>query len=167
MADEIQPFEIGGAKYFPNRAWSMACELWMMRELRRAGLDQFERVEGETPEALIGRITLKGIESGAVLLLLGGFLLPEGARSEDWTPAMAEVTAAALGRVVAKDDKTIVSAAFATMLIFFFQSGLVSLKTSPSSSNAPPPPPAAPVETPAADGSWTDATVNAMASGGC
>ena len=86
------------------------------------------------------------IRNGAVLKLLGCLLVPEelvrkrsrfavGRRAEPaelWTPAIGEETAEFLGGLREPKDKTKIQALVLSLLLSFFESGVVSLWTSES-----------------------------------
>ena len=78
------------------------------------------------------------ISSGRIFPILGGLFLPEKISSLDWTPEVAEETAAFLKKVSDPEDKAQIQRQVISLLISFFQSGLASLTISRKSSGTGP-----------------------------
>lgn len=109
-------------------------DLWLMQRASEAGLTTAQIWSGETPEAYAARLLDMAIKSGTVLEMLGGLLLPEGKKPEEWTPEMAVETGKHLGHIRDPDEKKAVNGLILSLLIDFFSIGLISRRNSISSS---------------------------------
>lgn len=118
-------------------------DLHFMSLIERAGLSDLAVAEGETPAEFAQRVLKACSKAGAVLELLGCLLIPEDAvptrephtePGRVWTPELARATRVHLGAATDETDKATVQGAILGLLIHFFESGIVSLGTSPTSS---------------------------------
>lgn len=111
-------------------------DLWMYAQVKAAGLSELEIKPGQSPEAFVDEVLGRLMASDRALVLLGGLLLPERLEMKDWTPQVAAEVTAHLEGLIEPQDKALVRGTLASMVVGFFQSGLVSFVTSPTSSGA-------------------------------
>lgn len=135
----MEKVTINGQDYVPVKNSTIEHDFWLMGHIRAAGLDQVKIMEGEDPQAFVMRLLAETINSGRVFSLLGGMLIQAGTDPADWTPDLAEATAAALKKVTAPEDKAKIQSAVVELLIGFFESGLSSLMISRKSSKGTEP----------------------------
>jgi hypothetical protein len=107
--------------------------------ITRAGIDRMTLRPGESPEEFARRLLEHAITSGVVLELLGCLLIPEAEIRSDqpgdsWTSEIAADTAAFIGGLRQPEDKALVNALILSLLISFFERGIVSLQTLTTSS---------------------------------
>jgi hypothetical protein len=126
----LEKIKIGGRMFVPVKNSTIEHDFWLMAHIRGAGLDRIAIEEGEPPEEFAVRLLGEVISSGRIFPILGGLFLPEKISSLDWTPEVAEETAAFLKKVSDPDDKALIQQQVVSLLISFFQSGLVSLRIS-------------------------------------
>jgi len=134
----LEKIGIGGRTFVPVRNSTIEHDFWLMAHIRGAGLDRIAIGEGEAPDDFAVRLLGEVIDSGRIFPILGGLFLPEGTSSLDWTPEVAEETAAFLKRISEPQDKLEVQKQVISLLIDFFQSGLASLRISRKSSGTDP-----------------------------
>lgn len=131
---EGESIELGGRRFFQPSDLSIANDLWVEAAARRAGLDSLQINDDEDARAFAARVIAQAVDSSLCLQLLGGLLHPEGLAASDWTPEIAEQTAAHLARITDPDEKAAIRVMLADHLAFFFTNGLASALTSPTSS---------------------------------
>lgn len=129
--------ELGGRGFVRAQNTTVAHDVWLMGKVRAARLDEIEYDPAKVSEVVDGLID-RCFESGQVLTLLSGLLLPAGMEPRQWTPAVAQDIEKHLSTLTDKSDKAQIAPLLASMLIFFFQSGISSLRTSRKSSTASP-----------------------------
>ena len=134
----MEKITIGGRTFVPVTNSTIEHDFYLMSHIRGAGLDRIAIEDGEPPDDFAVRLLGEVISSGRVFKVLGGLFLPEKISSLDWTPEMAEETAAFLKRISEPRDKLEVQKQVINLLIDFFQSGLASLTISRNSSGASP-----------------------------
>jgi hypothetical protein len=138
---------LGGRVFLTVQVTSVKHDHMIQTLIREAGIDQVFYEADDTAEDYGLRVLETAIRSGAALGLLGCFLVPETAmprrrlrlgRRPDpgtvWTPGMAEQTAAYLGDITDPLEKAKVNSLVLSLLISFFDSGAVSIKTTKTSS---------------------------------
>lgn len=86
--------EIGGRRW-EIRQPTVRQRLWQQKYVRLAGLDKVQPQKGEKAEDFAVRLLHELRSSPNVLLLLAGFIVPDGAAK--WTEQQAEETASFLG----------------------------------------------------------------------
>ncbi len=130
---------IGGRTFLPLRESTVEQDFRFLALIKRARIDQVVMQPGESPEAFARRLLEATIESGVILDLLGCLLIPEDCAPQDrdpgevWTPEMGQETARFLGQLRDANDKAQVRSLVLSLLVCFFESGIVSLWTSPMS----------------------------------
>ena len=134
----MEKITIGGQTFAPVTNSTIEHDFWLMAHIRGAGLDRIAIEEGEPPEEFAVRLLGEVISSGRIFPILGGLFLPEKFSSLDWTPKVADETAAFLKKISDPDDKALIQQQVISLLISFFQSGLVSLQISQRSSGTGP-----------------------------
>jgi hypothetical protein len=130
---------LGGRAFLPLRESTVEQDFRFLALVGRARIDEVVMQPGERPEAFARRLLEATIESGVILDLLGCLLIPvelaPGDRDpgEVWTPEIGQETALFLGRLRDPKDKAEVRGLVLSLLVSFFESGIVSLWTSPTS----------------------------------
>jgi len=138
--DAAENIRLGGREFRPVVDATIEHDYWLMGLIRRAGIDQVVKEEGESPDEFALRLMRELINSGQAFAILSGVMMPADKEVCDWTPAMAGETAAFLKRLTAPEDKAALNACTASLLSGFFANGLATLKTSQrSTSNEPGP----------------------------
>lgn len=128
---------IGGRRYREVREGSVHLNMWVGGRLHAAGFTQPTMQPGESADQFARRTLGELQASGAWLSLIAGLLLPEGVKDLDWTPEIAEDTAAHIKRQPADGEAwKAVQSATLSVLLHFFENGLLSVWTSPSASGA-------------------------------
>ncbi len=131
---------IGGRTFLPLRESTVEQDFRFLALIKRARIDEVVMQPGESPEAFARRLLEVTIESGAILDLLGCLLIPEDIAPRDrdpgevWTPEVGQATAQFLGQLRDPKDKAEVRSLVLSLLVSFFESGIVSLWTSTTSS---------------------------------
>jgi len=134
----LEKIKIGGRMFVPVKNSTIEHDFWLMAHIRGAGLDRIAIEEGEPPEDFAVRLLGEVINSGRIFPILGGLFLPEKISSVDWTPEIADETASFLKKISDSQDKLEIQRQVISLLISFFQSGLVSLTISRKSSGTGP-----------------------------
>lgn len=131
---------IGGRTFLPLRESTVEQDFRFLSLVGRARIDEVVMQPGESPEAFARRLLEVTIESGVILDLLGCLLIPEDIAPQDrdpgevWTPEVGQETAKFLGQLRDPKDKAEVRGLVLSLLVSFFESGIVSLWTSTTSS---------------------------------
>jgi hypothetical protein len=154
---------LGGRTFLTMRESTVEQDFHFLALVKRARIDEIVMERGETPETFARRLLETTIESGAILDLLGCLLVPEEAAPRDhdpgeaWTREMGEETARFLGGLRDPTDKATIRSLVLSLLVSFFESGIVSLQTSTTSSGEaiPPPTPPSPSVTDAGPSSFS------------
>lgn len=131
--------EIGGRRFNQVADWTVEQDWWLMQRVRKAGISEINVDSGDPEhiaEAVGKAVEAKLTESGVILEILGGLLIPEGKSSYDWTPAMAEETTKFISAQRGPESREAVRSAAAWATIIFFVNGLVCFKSSPASFSA-------------------------------
>jgi len=134
----LEKIRIGDRTFVPVNNSTIEHDFWLMAHIRGAGLDRIAIGEGEAPDDFAVRLLGEVIDSGRIFPILGGLFLPEKIDSFDWTPQVAEETAAFLKKISDPHDKLEIQKQVISLLLSFFQSGLVSLRISRKSSGTGP-----------------------------
>lgn len=141
---EVVIHELGGHKFVEVGDSTAAQDLYFMGLVSKAGLDELTMHEAEEPEHFARRVLQATIESGKTLEILGALLIP-AERVQDfehpgdyWTPETAAETAQLIGRLKGR-DKPKLHSLILSLLISFFEFGIVSLWTTQKSSSGPIP----------------------------
>lgn len=146
---EPENISLGGRSFtYVGANGTLDRDLYVMAHARHAGLADAQIHEAESPEDYAARLLDLLLTSGHGLLLLGGFLLPEGKRVEDWSEELARETAGFLGRVTDPDQKREVQVQLLSVTLGFFVNGLGSWVATRRASAAD----AGPTTSPSADG---------------
>jgi len=130
---------LGGRTFLPLRESTVEQDFRFLALVGRARIDEVVMQPGERPEAFARRLLEVTIESGVILDLLGCLLVPEELAPQDrnpgevWTPEVGQETARFLGQLRDPKDKAEVRSLVLSLLVSFFESGIVSLWTSPMS----------------------------------
>jgi hypothetical protein len=131
---------LGGRTFLPVRESTVEQDFRFLALIKRARVDEVVMHPGESPEAFARRLLETTIESGMILDLLGCLLVPEDIAPQDrdpgevWTSEMGRETAQFLGQLRDPKDKAEVRGLVLSLLVSFFESGIVSLWTSRTSS---------------------------------
>lgn len=136
--EEREPILLGGRGFLPVERTTVEHDHWYMRQVRAAGLDGVQPLEGESHEAFALRLLALTIESERGLLLLSGLIVPVDAPGGRWSPELAKQTVAFLEQLDDPLDKNQVSGLVAAMLADFFAAGLISSGASALSSALQP-----------------------------
>ncbi len=131
-----QTIELGGRAYAIPTDRSIANDLFIEAEAARAGLGELRMEDGESPDEFARRILRTAMQSGSLLRLLGGLLIPATLDVSDWTEETADVTAKHLASITAPADKDAIRAILAATLARFFLSAVACATISPASSAA-------------------------------
>lgn len=130
---------LGGRTFLPLRESTVEQDFRFLALVGRARIDEVVMQPGERPEAFARRLLEATIESGVILDLLGCLLIPEELAPRDrdpgevWTPEVGQETARFLGQLRDPKDKAEVRGLVLSLLVSFFESGIVSLWTSTTS----------------------------------
>ena len=126
----------GGRRFtsVPPAELSVGQELRYMQLYAKSGLGDLTLQEGEDPRAFALRIVDELTAAGIVLEMLGSLLLPEDKEPKDWTPEMGKATAAFLSSLTGEENRAAVRAHVLTLVLDFFEAGLISFWSSRRSS---------------------------------
>lgn len=136
---DVERHEIGGRGFLTVREATVAQDFHFLGLVSRAGIDRMSIGQNEEPEDFARRLLEHSVRSGAVLELLGCLLVPEEEvkpgqePGEAWTVEGCKHTARHIGKCKSADDKAKINALVLSLLITFFESGIVSLWTSRTS----------------------------------
>lgn len=146
----MQTLKIDGREFKPIKNGTFEHDIWLMQRVRAAGLAELKIMPEETEEHFIERVAQSAWESGAILELLGGALIPAHLEASDWTPEMALASGKFFGSVTNDEGKAILRRQIGGILFYFFITGLSSSKTSTKSGPTMPDPEDEPSESGAA-----------------
>lgn len=132
----MKSITLGGRKFRPIRNSTVEHDFWLLDHVTEAGLDTLTMKGAETADQFAARLLREIIQSGKAFLLMGGLLIPDGIKAEDWTPEIALETAAFIEKLTDPADKALIQQSVVTMLIGFFTTGLALLRISPAFSTA-------------------------------
>jgi len=130
---------LGGRAFLAIEESTVEQDFRFLSLVGRARIDEVIMQPQETPEAFARRLLEATIESGVILDLLGCLLIPEELAPRDrdpgevWTPELGRETARFLGQLRDPKDKAEVRSLVLSLLVSFFESGIVSLWTSTTS----------------------------------
>jgi len=145
---------LGGRPFLTVQESTVEQDFIFLALVKEAGIDDLTQSRGETTGDFAVRILETAIANGVVLRLLACLLVPEpeverprglrrlipGRRDvPPWTRETAEETAEFLGSLRSPEDKAKIRALVLSLLVHFFESGTVSLWTTPTSSVEPVP----------------------------
>ncbi len=131
---------LGGRTFLTIRESTVEQDFRFLALVKRARIDEVTLQPGESPEVFARRLLEATVEGGAILDLLGCLLVPEESAPRDrdpgevWTREMGEETSRFLGSLRDPSDKAKIRGLVLSLLISFFESGIVSLWTSTTSS---------------------------------
>jgi hypothetical protein len=173
MTETREKHVLGGRTFFTLRESTVEQDFHFLALVKRARIDEITLAPGESPEAFARRLLEATVESGAILDLLGCLLVPEESAPRDrdpgeaWTRVMGDETARFLGRLRDPADKAKIRSLVLSLLVSFFESGIVSLWTSTTSSGETVPnttlTPASPgVTDPGPSSSWSSPTATTI-----
>lgn len=137
---------LGGRAFLTVQETSVKQDHLIFSLIRQGGIDQAFIGPNDSPEEFGRRLVESALKSGVALQLLGCLLVPEsavprgrwGRRGEPglvWSLEMADDTTAYLGELRDRDDKAMISSLIYSVLISFFDLGIVSCYTSKTSSS--------------------------------
>jgi len=130
---------LGGRTFLTVTESTVEQDFRFLALVKRARIDEIVMEPGDSPETFARRLLEATVESGAILDLLGCLLVPEEAAPRDrdpgevWTREMGEETARFLGHLRDPADKAKIRSLVLSLLICFFESGIVFLWTSTTS----------------------------------
>ncbi len=136
-----QKHVLGGRTFLAIRESTVEQDFRFLALIGRARIDEITMAQGENPEDFARRLLETTIESGVILDLLGCLLVPEDVTPRDrdpgeaWTPEIGRQTAQFLGQLKDPKDKAEVRSLVLSLLVSFFESGIVSLWSSTTSSS--------------------------------
>ncbi len=133
---EVQEYEFGGRKFRPISQRTIECDFLAMAQVRASRIDSIQIEEGEDPGEYARRVMERAESAPEVFDLLGCVLIPSEVPDLDWSRATMRKTAEHLRRVVATEEKALLRRCLIEMVIGFFQSGIVSARTSRNSSSS-------------------------------
>jgi hypothetical protein len=173
MTEAPEKHVLGGRNFLTVRESTVEQDFRFLALVKRARIDEITLAPGEHPEAFARRLLEATVESGSILDLLGCLLVPEEAAPRDrdpgeaWTREMGEETARFLGRLREPEDKARVRSLVLSLLVSFFESGIVSLWTSKTSSteaipHTTPPPPSPDATDPGPSSYWSSPTATTI-----
>jgi len=122
-----EKYILGGRTFLPLAESTLEHDVELFRLLRSAGLREIAMQKGESGEAFGQRLLEELLAGGKALELLGCVLIPEGTKSEDWTPEIGSQTAAHLAKISNSSEKLQIQSLLISLLILFFEHGLCSL----------------------------------------
>ena len=139
--------KLGGRTFVAVRESTVEQDYTFLSLVAEAGISELTMEPEEAPDVFTRRILDATVRNGAVLKLLGCLLIPEemipkrsrfaiGRKAEPgeaWTPELSEQTAAFLGRLTSPKDKAKIRELVLSLLLSFFESGIVSLWTTATS----------------------------------
>ncbi len=131
---------LGGRTFLPVTESTVEQDFRFLALVKQARIDEITMAQGESPEDFARRLLETTIENGVILDLLGCLLVPEDRAPQDrdpgevWTRQMGDETARFLGGLRSPKDKAEVRGLVLSLLVSFFDSGIVSLWTSKMSS---------------------------------
>jgi hypothetical protein len=134
-----QKHTLGGRTFLPIGESTVEQDFRFLALIKRARIDEVVMEPDESPEAFARRLLEVTIESGVILDLLGCLLIPEDTAPRDrdpgeaWTRQMGDETAQFLGQLRDPRDKAEVRSLVLSLLVSFFEGGIVSLWTSTTS----------------------------------
>ena len=123
---------LGGRAFAPTGASTLEHDDYVMGLVRKSGLKNLEMMPGESADKFVERLLWDLVDVRAPLL--GAFLVPEGVKGSEWTPAIAAQTAAHVRGLTTETDKAATNSLTISMLIGFFGNGLATLWTTRKSS---------------------------------
>ncbi|MFH1680358.1 MAG: hypothetical protein ABIH26_06910 [Candidatus Eisenbacteria bacterium] len=127
---------LGGRTFLTVKESTIEQDFHFLALVKRARIDEIILEPGESPEAFARRLLEATVESGSILDLLGCLLVPAEVTPQDrdpgeaWTREMGEETARFLGSLRGPADKATIRSLVLSLLVSFFESGIVSLWTS-------------------------------------
>lgn len=137
---EAEKHLLGGRTFLTMRESTVEQDFHFLALVKRSRIDEIVMERGETPEIFARRLLETTVESDAILDLLGCLLVPEEVAPRDrdpgeaWTREMGDETARFLGGLRDPTDKATIRSLVLSLLVSFFESGIVSLRTSTTSS---------------------------------
>lgn len=127
--------KLGGRDLQTMGISTLAHEIHVQRLIRDAGINDVTMREGEAPADFVTRLIDAVYDSGKLIEIVGALMAPASLDLKEWTPAVAEDVTAFLAQLTSKEDKEAFRGMVASILLGFFQSGLVSFWTSATSSS--------------------------------
>ena len=122
----METLKLGGREFRPLTVSTIEHDLWVMGQVRRAGLDRITMGGDETADDFARRLLDVILQSRQIFALLGGLLVPAEVPDLEWTPETAEATGAFLRTVTDPAEKQVLITEVAGLTASFFGSGLVS-----------------------------------------
>lgn len=114
-------------------------DLYMMREIRKSGVDKVMPMDGEEDVQFLVRAQTLLIDSGRAVQIIAAFLLPEGCVERDWTVKMAEQTVQHIQKLDTEEDREQVLTLAMEAVFGFFAHGARRLLHFASVLQAEPP----------------------------
>ena len=136
--------KLGGRSFLTVQDATVEQDFLFLELIHNAHIDRIVLSEGEDAAEFSERILGALVGDGAVLKLLGCLLVPAAAPTRrlgfrrdttiTWTPELGAETARFLGGLKSPEDKAKIRALVLTLLVHFFENGIVSLWTTKTSS---------------------------------
>lgn len=138
---------LGGRSFLTVQETTVEQDLVFLELVKRAGLDEITIDPSEDIAAFSGRLLGALVKNLVILELLGCLLIPaelvpprgmfrrRQEREAVWTPELGMETATFLGSLRAEEDKAKIRSLILSLLMDFFENGIVSLWTTQTSSS--------------------------------
>ncbi|MCK4512776.1 hypothetical protein KAW64_13610 [bacterium] len=138
---------LGGRTFLTVQETTVKQDLIFLELVKRAGIDEIMVDPAEDISVFSGRLLGALVKNQAVLELLGCLLIPAelvprrgvlrkfNEPEKIWTPELGEETAKFLGSLHTGEDKAKIRSLVLTLVLDFFESGIISLWTTKTSSS--------------------------------
>ena len=133
---------LGGRTFLALTESTIAQDLHFLSLIKKAKIEEISTREDEDPKEYALRILETIVENGCLLPLLGCLLVPEeaapaaGDPGETWTEELGRETTAFIGSLKTAGDKAVINSLILSLLIHFFDQGIISSWVSRISSGA-------------------------------
>jgi len=133
--DESPRYTLNGRTFVPVGESTIGHDVWLIGQIRAAGLDEVLMRAGESTQGFAARLLHEVCAKGSIFTLLGGLIIPEGTPGTEWCESIATQTAQHLATVSDPREKALVQSLIIEALVDFFGVGLSSFLTSQTSSS--------------------------------
>jgi hypothetical protein len=121
----VEIIGLGGRRWRIIETSTLEHVIWMDLQTIESGLGRMlqQPIAASETEAHAGAIWEAISRSQKAFSLLGGMLVPEVRKDEDWTPDIAELTAHFLKKLTAPEDHARIRALLVSVVLGFFVAG--------------------------------------------